>query len=1110
METTQSFRLDGSTKVVKISCEQDDGENVIYWDEILDVFPGAQYVKNGDVVVKKLRGWGPDGSKPPRIKHLPQAVLDVVLFSPASSDSSDTDAYSMLSTSSFDTLGDSKAVLSVRQHCQGSSMKALKSAFEQRLITSMPLDVQTQALASSDMYGWIVQAIQNGHVDRPNEQLVACLQDLKDEIARNNELSLKINELVSDVKELALKNNDMAFKNNELWSENNKLVSNNMELTGRVIKLQEAFDAKQEEMKQLQIQALGQLSLLQNQVQALMTQTYELHEYPIPRLFVILPQDTSSWDPVNLFSNKFRLYFLCECGEHTKSTNSKIPHHIHIAKHEGYEISRPTEFMQQYGPYVLTILRMLKLGISVAGVAVPAVPYLVRADALDQAAVGLKSLSGNLQAGMDQAIRCLEKATADNDDGIVSISEQMENNEALEGADLRKLETFLKNRDGNKVLGNLYRTVTIEGHVKWVCIDHYRENYHEKTSRRFRDTVESLGGHFDENIGRAKVHLRSKMQAEQFYQALENAKSVYELDIALDWDTTQNDFKKLRDSLVRSNVGALELDLVQQEGPSSDILNRNRRHDPIFDVMRHPSIRSVEIVRTPGDFVERSSLLSRNDDFSNLRHLGFDYLAIEYDMHGVKTLLSRSPNITSLVLKNSDVTSDFVYFRGKTESLKNLLSENIGRVKIQLRFKMQAEEFYRELERVKCVRELDLSLYWGPDQSDLERLRDVLTRTKVEALELQVKFAESTVGYKDRIQCRHDTFFEIMRLACVHSVAIWKTPKDLIQQSSLLAGNDDFPNLRHLDVDLSTLIQEDIDGIKSLIVKAPGLTKLVFQGDFSTIVLLRMFLAIAEYQTYPIVFAKRSVWIPPLVTESPQPLAPHEYLDHLLKGATLGNLVLGGNIQDDAVVDALAKVDRENMGFKNFDLKRISRELGDEFIKNVASIVARSEISKIEIDLRHEEGRVLMLESVQWRHLQYLRIDMDQESIGLRMMKALVQAKEALEGQVELEFLGFWSFASSPMSAEQAELLRLFMGSTRLKVLVMAVDMTPSHLVSVLNAADVSRLEEIVLQTSAFSPSQVDSVLDRLEDAAKLRQAHLNSSPEQKRRLKARGVSVTS
>jgi hypothetical protein len=61
METTQSFRLSGTMDVLKIPYEQDDGQNVIYWDDIVEVFPGTQYVKNGDTFVKKLKDHGPDG-----------------------------------------------------------------------------------------------------------------------------------------------------------------------------------------------------------------------------------------------------------------------------------------------------------------------------------------------------------------------------------------------------------------------------------------------------------------------------------------------------------------------------------------------------------------------------------------------------------------------------------------------------------------------------------------------------------------------------------------------------------------------------------------------------------------------------------------------------------------------------------------------------------------------------------------------------------------------------------------------------------------------------------------------------------------------------------------
>jgi outer membrane murein-binding lipoprotein Lpp len=187
------------------------------------------------------------------------------------------------------------------------------SSFEQRLVSFLPPDIQTQVRASSDVRGWVIQAIQNGQVDRLNEQLIACLQHLKDEMGRNNglvsdvkeltlknnglasdvkeltlkdnglvsdvkELTLKDNGLVSDVKELTLKDNEMASRNNEMALKNNELVTDvkdltikNTELSTNIIKMQEAFDAKQEEVKQLQVQALSQLALLQNRVSALVT-----------------------------------------------------------------------------------------------------------------------------------------------------------------------------------------------------------------------------------------------------------------------------------------------------------------------------------------------------------------------------------------------------------------------------------------------------------------------------------------------------------------------------------------------------------------------------------------------------------------------------------------------------------------------------------------------------------------------------------------------------------------------------------------------------------------------------------------------------------------------
>lgn len=87
---------------------------------------------------------------------------------------------------------------------------------------------------------------------------------------------------------------------------------------------------------------------------------------------------------------------------------------------------------------------------------------------------------------MDQVIGYLEKVSLNEGETVEKIVEQMKNKEVLEGAELRRMDMFLKSKDENKVLGNLYRTVTTKGHVKWVCIDHYRQNYQEKAAKLFR------------------------------------------------------------------------------------------------------------------------------------------------------------------------------------------------------------------------------------------------------------------------------------------------------------------------------------------------------------------------------------------------------------------------------------------------------------------------------------------------------------------------------------------------------------------------------------------------------------------------------------------------
>lgn len=117
---------------------------------------------------------------------------------------------------------------------------------------------------------------------------------------------------------------------------------------------------------------LDRRPLIQQKAEAILTQNYELLEYTLPRLFIVLPETTMSWDPAALFRIKFRLRFICECGEHTRPVEGTMDHELHLAMYEGYVINQSTEFFKKYGPFLMAMLEMIKR-ISIAGCIVPVV-----------------------------------------------------------------------------------------------------------------------------------------------------------------------------------------------------------------------------------------------------------------------------------------------------------------------------------------------------------------------------------------------------------------------------------------------------------------------------------------------------------------------------------------------------------------------------------------------------------------------------------------------------------------------------------------------------------------------------------------------------------------
>lgn len=172
-------------------------------------------------------------------------------------------------------------------------------------------------------------------------------------------------------------------------------------------------------------------------------------------------------------SQRYRLYFLCECGEHCgtdedreKDASSTVPvkNQVHLANHEGYELTRPKEFFERYGPYVLGLLRILKQCLAAASFAAPAVA--LAQSQISSIMEGVESISKNTMGAVDTSITFLEKGFEDNKaaDKVANfqslqsgddLADMISDLKALEGADLRRLDTLLRNKDRDKILGNL-------------------------------------------------------------------------------------------------------------------------------------------------------------------------------------------------------------------------------------------------------------------------------------------------------------------------------------------------------------------------------------------------------------------------------------------------------------------------------------------------------------------------------------------------------------------------------------------------------------------------------------------------------------------------------
>ncbi|KAF9358804.1 hypothetical protein BGX26_000876 [Mortierella sp. AD094] len=615
------------TKLDKIT-----GQRFVLWRDILKLFSNAKWVFNGSEMVTYMTGDDYEDLIPERIEYHPDITLEVVVEDTANSTNT---AFEDISTSGnicvsssqefgleIDSLRIGEATNDVAHQLLAGEISGTKSSQSQEdiLVTSNhtddlfncenhPTDNSLVVYSATTIHNSrmslesfnqlhqsYLQANKNNQAELATwlaANMTQQFDELKIEMHKNSVLQQQMNQMQLRNEKIQKKYNDEQQQMiRDLESKQQEVISLNRQMAEKQLEVQQ-------EIREMKKQTLDRLAIIQNHVQSLLTQTFELHEYPIPRLFIILPKPSRRRDAFGkLFSSQFKLFFLCECGDHTKSRleESTISHEIHLAKHEGYDITKPNEFFEKYGSYILTVMHIFKYGIMAAGVVVPSLEKFKILEGMDTIQEYLKLANTTMGVLVDDAISFLEGQQNDPANGIDATGQaRFKELEVLEGAELRQLQSYLSVKDEGRVLGKLYRIVTAEGHVKWVCNDHYRDNYRQKTIQYLREIVVVNGGTFTEYIGKIVIHISSTTRAKQFYDALIKAHGIQELEIGLDWDVTMDDLRKFANAISKANINHLTISRFEWGGPPLDFVNSGRRYSPLIQLVSNERIQSLSL-----------------------------------------------------------------------------------------------------------------------------------------------------------------------------------------------------------------------------------------------------------------------------------------------------------------------------------------------------------------------------------------------------------------------------------------------------------------------------------------------------------------------------------
>lgn len=332
---------------------------------------------------------------------------------------------------------------------------------------------------------------------------------------------------------------------------------------------------------------------------------------PHPRLCIILPGS----DP-----QKYYLHFLCEGIEGSDGSHE---HDLrYLSDHEGYPLLRLLEFIEDFGEYVLHVMKAIQH----------------KASTMDPV------YASRFQSGL----KFIESR---------GIQQQAVDVDELSQDRLRHLQTFFDNKDPENI-GLLYRIISPNNGARWVCAEHYHHSYNDTLAKVFNTIVEINSGTFDIHKGIVNISLKTSVLRKEFIESFRLVTNVYELHLRLPWNTPLPDLHQLQAGLEQSNVVSFHLAFIPPQSIAEDALFAKAKANIVARMMCNRKLEKVS--------------------FSKLSHFLSSAAQVQGELTHLKVLALDTLDVSQENKKLTQELYDLARLLEKCTQLKEFYLESLG------------------------------------------------------------------------------------------------------------------------------------------------------------------------------------------------------------------------------------------------------------------------------------------------------------------------------------------------------------------------------------------------------------------------------------------------